>query len=118
MGELRLSELSGSVGSARRWSGAAHGGSVRMFGIAAANGRCDGCLVGRPSAWIKGRPRDVALVGLGYAAGSRVPARPAPGSFRSTPGAVRVRFGCFAARCDFSASLWVKLFLSELLMSQ
>jgi hypothetical protein len=36
----------------------------------------------------------------------------------SNRGAVRVQFGCFPTLCDFSAPLWVKLSVSELLTSR
>lgn len=63
-----LSELSGSVGSTRRAVGAAHGGSVRMFGVAATGGRIERRAARRLSSWTRDYLRGVALADLGCAA--------------------------------------------------
>jgi hypothetical protein len=67
MGELRRSELSGSVGSAKRKFGAAHGGSVRMFGIAIASGKIERRALRRSSCWSRDHLPDRALASLGHA---------------------------------------------------
>src|SRR6266496_3850805 len=62
-----LSELSGSVGSIGRAFGAAHGGSVRMFGVAATGGRIERRASRRLSTWTRDYLRKVALADLGCA---------------------------------------------------
>jgi len=77
MGELRRSELSGSVGSARRESGAAHGGSVRMFSVAATSGKIGRRAHKRPFCLNRYNLPGRALACLGYAvAGQRQAVQP------------------------------------------
>ncbi len=67
MGELSRSELSGSAWEVQSDLCAAHGGSVRMFDVAAASGRYQRRAAGRSSAWTKEYQREVALADLGCA---------------------------------------------------
>jgi exopolysaccharide biosynthesis polyprenyl glycosylphosphotransferase len=53
--------------SIRRKPGAPHGGSVRMFGIAATTGRVDRRVARRSSTWTRDYLRNVALADLGCA---------------------------------------------------
>jgi hypothetical protein len=63
------------VGSAKRKSGAAHGGSVRMFGIAAVSGKVERRALARSSGWSRDHLPDKALAGLGQAVAAACAAR-------------------------------------------
>ena len=67
MGELSRSELSGSAWEVQSDLCAAHGGSVRMFDVAAASDRYQRRAAGRSSTWTKEYRREVAFADLGCA---------------------------------------------------
>ncbi len=55
------------MGRAKREFGAAHGGSVRMFGVAATSGKVERRATRRLSTWTRNYLREVALADLGCA---------------------------------------------------